>query len=191
MATTAVFAEILIIGLVAITAAAAVVAESLGVNLNFVAQYKDWAVAVTLALGAVARPIGIAIDRISDTVAEWFEKPIVRPNLHITESEMRFRVWRDGPSRTVEFLDYARSRRRVARSICLIAVLMATSAADWQLVDRRVDHRMLLVFVGMLLEFAMAWTWWRIGRMYYPRLELAYRVYVLGEPEGAGEGLGG
>ena len=190
MTTTAIFAEILIVGIVAIAACLGVIASAIGLDLSWLQAYKDWSLGATLGVIALAYPLGIAFDRISDSAFKRVEKPLIRPKLgKLGEEEMRFRVWAAAPDRTISFLDYARSRRRVARSVCLVSFVAVLAALVLGIYLARIDWR--LVLLGVLFASIAGWSWWRIGRMYYPRLLLAYEICVLNQLEGAGEGLGG
>lgn len=188
MSTTAIFAEILIVGLLTVLAVMVAVAASFGLQAGAVSLLKDWAIPGTLGVVAVAYPVGIAVDRIADSLAKAIETKFFPAPLALSEQEMRFRVWEVAPARITDFLDYARSRRRVCRSTALIALPLAlflSVAAVWR------GWFLAAIAVGVFALFiGCSYAWWRIGRMYDSRLELSYRINVLKQEPGAGKGLG-
>jgi hypothetical protein len=196
VSTTAVFAEILLIGFLALGSYGAVAVAAAGLPAEVISRLKDWTALSTLVVTALAYPIGLSLDRISDSLAERVEGRLWSLSLEVDEPEMRFRVWGASPGRVVEFLDYARSRRRVARSTALISgsVALIAIGVAIPLLAMHSDHGWweLVLAGGSVVIFGGAgYAWWRIGVMYYARLQLAYRLDVLELGEGAGKGLRG
>jgi hypothetical protein len=187
MTTTAIFAEILVIGLFAVLAVVSLIFASTGVSVDNILRFRDWVFPATLAIIAVVYPIGIGVDRAADSLLDWLQKAWFTSSLKITEREMLFRIWKKGPVRTISFLDYAQSRRRIARAAGAISVLVAIAALN--LAPWRGWGLLALAGVFLMISVLCGYAWWRIGKMYYSRLELAYRVHVRNLEEGTGNDL--
>lgn len=166
--TTAIFAEILMIGLFTAAGIAVVVGSILSWRLGQLVQLRDWIVPLTLLLVAVAYPLGIAVDRLADTLASQVESRWLAPEHAKKEPEMRFRVWDVASSRAIEFFDYARSRRRITRACCVVA--LATGVIVLALIPRAGHINIPIGLAILALGFSCGWAWWEIGAMYYKRL---------------------
>jgi hypothetical protein len=187
MSTTAIFAELLVVGLLALLGVAVVLAGLFGIPTGTVGLLKDIVIPGALAVLAVAYPVGIGVDRIADSIGKRLDERWFVPSLPIPEEEMRFRVWGKSQARLIDFLDYARSRRRVARATSLLAIPVCLVLFGYCYWGGWTDF---WIACGVLALFALSLNaWWRIGKMYYSRLHLAYRVDILGEPLGTGAAI--
>jgi hypothetical protein len=149
-----------------------------------------------LVVMALAYPTGVSVDRLSDSLADLVEHLSQPSALPVGEPEMRFRVWESAPARVVEFLDYARNRRRVARSAAVVSAVVALTGTTLAVIMSVVLHlsassELLIAAISVAVCGGSTYAWWRIGVMYYARLQLAYRIYVLHLDVGTGRGLGG
>ena len=140
MATTAVFAEILIVGLEVEAWLALAVLTVFGTEWIELDQLKDFATLLTLLVLALAYVLGIIADRLADTLLDRFER--TRPGKRVKKrlskrqrlpqepglATMRMTVMAasDGMTR---FLDYQRSRWRIARATVLNLAMSAPLAA--------------------------------------------------------------
>ncbi len=187
MSTTAIFAELLVIGLLALLGLAVVLASLFGIPPAALGQLKDVVIPGTVGVLAVAYPVGIGVDRIADSIGKRLDERWFAPSLPIPEQEMRFRVWGAGQPRVVDFLDYARSRRTVARATSLLSLPVCLVLFGYSYWGGWPDF---WIACGVLILFGVSLNaWWRIGKMYYSRLHLAYLVDVLKEPPGAGKAV--
>jgi hypothetical protein len=164
MTTTAVFAEMLVAGIEAMVWIALIVlaiAQPCEADIQRLAPLKDWVALITAILLAIAYGLGAVIDRVSDSLFDWRINKWVTTLLannerawKETESEeearkkkahirwLRLQVLARGDDVT-EFMDYTRSRFRVARAttinlalttIAIEAFLMrCTRASPWQI----------------------------------------------------------
>jgi hypothetical protein len=192
MATTELFAEILLVGLLATPWA--VIALSWLRPLPTLPDVGGWAVVLTAVVLALLYALGIVVDRLGDVLFEKWDEGISRSVRHelafpnhetLSRPEVRFRVMAAARESIVEYLDYARSRRRVARGLAFNSVLLAVvGLADL------FRHQFLrsptifvtldpiLVIVGVAAAAFAVFVWRDIGRMYFQRSLLAYRLFV-------------
>jgi hypothetical protein len=148
MATTAVFAEILIIGLQVEAWLVLALLSLFGTEWVDFPGVKDYASLFTVCVLALAYVLGIIVDRLADTLLDRFEK--TEPGRWITTrmrkkstvreqaereqgnkeklSRMRMRVM-DESDGMARFLDYQRSRWRIARATVLNLLLIGVAAA--------------------------------------------------------------
>jgi hypothetical protein len=127
MVTTAVFAEILVIGLQVEAWLGLAVLSAFGTEWIELGEVRDFATLVTFLLLALAYVLGIVADRLADTLIDRFEKTgrgkrikrrmskagkVEKPTKIAT---MRMRVMHESEGMT-RFLDYQRSRWRIARA---------------------------------------------------------------------------
>ena len=185
MATTALFVEIIIAGVQALVwivllagllaghpiTLGAIKAEAVGV--------KEWAALITVLMLAAAYSVGIVIDRLSDSFDRHLHELLEASGLEVPRRPARVNVMRlvvmkesDGISK---FLDYQRTRLRVARITVLNLVLAAPVVLIHMAATRPSDWR--LPFAGLLALLAIAVAVFvneRIRRAYEDRLTDAY-----------------
>lgn len=139
MATTAVFAEILIIGLQVEAWLALVLFTLFGTDWVDLDGVSDYASLVTVVVLALAYVLGIIGDRLADTVLDRFERTKrgrrIKRRLSKDRSPkpakvsvMRMRVMHAGEG-MARFLDYQRSRWRIARATVLNLTFAGVAAA--------------------------------------------------------------
>src|SRR5215210_6955687 len=127
MATTAVVAEILIVGLEAEAWISLAILTVFGTDWIADVAVKDFATLLTVIVLAAAYVLGIVVDRLADTLLHWYEgtsfgkrvKASMSTNGEIAKparvSAMRMRVMHESEGMG-RFLDYQRSRWRIARA---------------------------------------------------------------------------
>jgi hypothetical protein len=187
MTTTAIFAELLVIGLLTESWLALILAAKWGVPP--LDSFKGWEALVTVALLALAYLLGIPTDRIADSITDRWDDTIANRFRHsntngIDREEMRLRLLK-APPPAIQFLDYARSRRRITRAAALDGAIAAIvsgallfgQSKRWP-IHVSADLVIVTLAVSLLVGAGGAFAWWRIGRMYYERLSQAYLIYV-------------
>lgn len=126
MVTTAIFAEIVVAGLQALVWITLTVLAVFGTDWIDPSQIKDWAVLVTLLLLATAYMVGVLIDRLADYLTlkplnvVFAERPVDKP-AEIADMRMALLAQDNG---VVRFLEYQRSKLRVARATLLNLILL-------------------------------------------------------------------
>lgn len=183
MATTAIFAEILIIGFQAIVWLALLSMTILGtprIDLNLL---KGWETLIGLLVLAVAYTLGIVVDRVADSVFDRFDQrlrkdfvPASPPSVH----EMRLQVLAESEG-MAGFLNYARSRVRIARSTAFNLVLIIVTAVLWIVTgpvggSSKTTLLIFVVLVGVGVLSLTVFAWVRITKTYYLRVVQAYRI---------------
>src|SRR6266849_5099321 len=117
MKTTAIFVEILIIGIGACVWLTLLVAFLFGATVFDLDKLKGWEGAATAFATAVAYTLGILLDRASDSLGRLLRKLTKRAKTPRRDfGMMRMRVMLEGGA-VGEFLEYQRSRLRIARLI--------------------------------------------------------------------------
>ncbi len=190
MTTTAIFAEILIIGLQASVWLALFVIWSFRVEVGRIdlSPLKDWSALITVFVVASAYTLGVAIDRLSDGLDGWADKKVREkrlPGSVRNYQKMRLRVM--GLNNGVSaFIEYIRSRIRIARATVLNLVLILISAelliaeqpdllAGTEPWVTAVGYRRT---AGALLVAAVVTSWYKLTGTYYKRIKDAYEFCV-------------
>lgn len=193
MATTAVFAEILIIGLEVEAWLSLLLLTVFGTGWIELGAVQDFASLVTVGVLALAYVLGVVTDRLTDTLLDRCEKTKRGKRLKARFSKygdglkghqiswMRMTVMHrsDGMSR---FLDYQRSRWRIARATVFNLALSGVFAALYLVV--RTEHAVWAVVpvVGVLLLVPVTYfAAVRIQDAWIRALADAYKV-VVGQP---------
>jgi hypothetical protein len=187
MTTTAVFAEMLVAGieaLVWIALVALAIAQPCEADFQRLAPLKDWAALITAVLLALAYGIGIVVDRVSDSLFKTMIGTGKKDKNDKKDKDdkddegrvvrLRLQALARG-DKVTDFIEYIRSRIRVARSTTVnlalttvameVFLLRCTRAAPWQ-----VSAAVLLM--GSL-TFLAAFAAVRIGKAYDKWLRLA------------------
>jgi hypothetical protein len=179
MTTTAIFAEILVVGLQAMVWLALLclfVADLNGFQVRGIAARlngaKEWAPLITIFVLGFAYTCGIIVDRLADSIQSSIEKKFstkTKPDESIPEK--RLRVMKKAPEIT-KLLEYIRSRRRIARSTSLNLLLTTVAAA---LLARHLGGLWILTIVGtgLALVIVSIFVSRRIARTYDERLSQA------------------
>jgi hypothetical protein len=169
MTTTAIFVELLIIG---IQAAVWVILLCAAVGVRLPASFdlstaSEWEVLVTAVAATACYSLGILIDRLAD-LASLLAKPskfllrirffsnlrssLATTRLEGTPFELAFRE-----GRVLEFFSYYRSRIRLVRALTLNAFLATLSALLYGLLSYR-SGRELVIFLGGVIVVGGAIT---------------------------------
>ena len=185
MTTTAIFAEILIIGLEATTWLCVLVAAIFGTRWIPWAKLENWETPISLFVLAFAYALGIIVDRVADSLFDPLDRRLRTGRDDKSPlppvPEMRLCVLAEGEGMAT-FLDYVRSRVRVARSTAFNLFLLTLSVI---ILLRRMDPpgaaspgRLIVwvAVVGVGLAVAAVYAWARITKTYYWRLGEAYRI---------------
>jgi hypothetical protein len=147
MSTTALFAEILVVGLEASAWISLAVLAVTGTGwLDRLTGLQDWAVLLTLIVVAAAYAIGVLIDGVADRAVEFTRKGMGKTHgegrsgrQRDSEAWMaaRMTVMNQGGDALVAFLAYHRSRLRVVRGTAINMTLFCPALAaflvrgDW------------------------------------------------------------
>lgn len=187
MTTTAIFAELLVIGLLTVSWLGLIMSATLGIPP--LGPLKGWEALATVAILALAYLLGIPTDRVADSITDGLDHAIANRSSRtetagIGPEEMRLRLMA-APAPAIQFLDYARSRRRIARAAALDGVITAVvslvllvgQSRGWPLHMSATVLVVALAF-SLFVGAAAAFAWWRIGKMYFERLSQAYLIYV-------------
>ncbi len=168
MATTAIVAEILIVGLEAATWVSLLVLAIFGTGWIHLGALAHWEGLATIVVLAAAYVLGILVDRAADTAhglleRRWPGPPVDKP---AGISRMRMTVLSEGGAMST-FVDYQRSRLRIARATVLnlfvaLPVLVVFLAV-------RTDLGWLTAVVAGLLALSVA-----LAELAYRLIEFAY-----------------
>jgi hypothetical protein len=121
MATTALVTEILIVGLEAETWVIMLVLAAFGTEWIDLDAVDGWEALVTVLVLAGAYVLGIVVDRVADSTFGWLRGPD-RPGF----ARKRLEVLHTSPG-MAPFLEYQRSRLRVARGTLFNMIAAAVS----------------------------------------------------------------
>ena len=182
MKTTAIFAELLIVGLQAIVwliFAGLVFFEVSAFDAALFDELKSWAALITIFVLSFSYVIGIIIDRVADSLFNHVDRRL--RNKYLIKSKQPVAVMRlyimsknEGVS---DFLDYVRSRLRLARSTVLNVILIIFFVALWYFTSSKFESNSIIVFLflsGIPLLVLTIFTWFRISKTYYKRLTQAF-----------------
>ena len=189
LATTAVFAEILIVGLEVEAWLVLALLSVFGTDWIELAEVKDFATLLTVIVLALAYVLGIIVDRLADTLLDYFEdtslgesvKGALSKNPRLPKqpslATMRMTVMHasDGMTR---FLDYQRSRWRIARATVLNLAIAGPVAALYLAVGTNVHRAWELVPLACALVLIPT-TYFagvRIQDAWVARLVDAYKI---------------
>lgn len=180
MTTTAVFAEILVVGLQATVWLALLclwIADVNGIPVGRVAAkagaLKEWATLITTFVLGFAYTLGIIVDRLADSIQSSIEKALsTKREPDKSVPPRRLRVMKDSPEIT-KLLEYFRTRMRIARSTSLNLLLTTLAAV---LIARHAGCYWILMIVGTGLALVVVATFVsrRIAKTYDERLGEAY-----------------
>ncbi|MCH7825205.1 MAG: hypothetical protein IH849_10420 [Acidobacteria bacterium] len=197
MATTAIFAEILVIGIWCLTWIALAIASLTDPDLGSEVFLKEHAAVIGVVVLAYAYSAGIVVDRIADslwrtgigflkTLRRLSKAKPVSSNTKKAKSRsagekvrtMR-NVVRHQSEGLTSFLDYVRSRLRIARSLSFNAPLAGYFAYQWHAsthVDAYKDPLLTVTYVLAGLAVASWYATFQIGRAYDRNLANAYKT---------------
>jgi len=169
MTTTAVVAEILVAGAEALIW---VVLIALSIiqprNFSWLGRLKDWTTPLTPVVVAVAYALGIIVDRVADSLFKYLFGGTSDP------ADLRLQVLARG-DKVTDFLEYIRSRIRVARVTTLNLAVIMVALPIFLKVNTVATCCQIAAAVLALggLTIASVYTTRRIGRTYDTRLAQA------------------
>ncbi len=187
MTSTAIFAEILVVGLQAtvwLALLCLLIADQNGVHVGAITArlsgLKEWAALITTFVIGFAYTLGIIVDRIADSLWSWINGVLIskaddsnkKPGPSVAKKRLEVMSKDDG---LTKFLEYIRSRMRIARSTSLNLVLATVAAA---LLARHSGSLWVLTIIGSgsVLVIISAYVSRRIGKTYDKRLNQAYKL---------------
>ena len=189
LATTAVFAEILIIGLQVEAWVTLALVSVFGTDWIDLGGVKDFTALVTVGVLSLAYVLGIVADRLADTVLDRLErtKPGKRIKRRLSKSRkvekpakiatMRMKVMHESDGMT-RFLDYQRSRWRITRATVINLAVAAPLAALYLAVGTDESRLWALapLLCALVLVPAVYLAAVRIQDAWVERLVDAYRI---------------
>lgn len=169
MVTTAVFAEIIVAGLQAAAWITLVVLAVFGFGWADPAAIAGWSALVTLLVLAVAYMLGVMIDRLADNLVMRLDRhrppvPVDKP-APVEDMRMATLAKDDGVAR---FLDYQRSRMRIARVTLLNLLLLVPALVAFLTLRTRAEIHEVAIVVLVILAAA------ELARRVYRNIECAY-----------------
>jgi hypothetical protein len=182
MKTTAIFAELLIVGLQAIVwliFAGLVFFEVSTIDTALFDTLKSWAALITIFVLSLSYVIGVIIDRVADSLFNQVdkklrEKYLIKSNQSVADMRLYIMSKNEG---ITDFLDYVRSRLRLARSTVLNVILIMFFVALWYFTSSKFESNSIIIFLlsfGIPLLTLTIFTWFRISKTYYKRLVQAF-----------------
>jgi hypothetical protein len=188
MKTTALFAEVLVVGLVGLVWLVLLLMILPGLNVNVGELLKLLSKHSFLSgvlLTALAYCFGVMIDRIADIIFDDWDHRRIRKK-HFDVKEVKFTVARmkilHRGGDDVDFLHYQRSRIRIARASVLNFILIALTASIL-LFEKSAQGASMVLLLGFVLTLATLYSWHSISRAYYRRLGDAYRLSLIEDEE--------
>ena len=182
MTTTAVFAEIIVIGLQAEAWIAVLVLTIFGAEWVDLEAVAPWSALITVLALAASYVLGILVDRLADSTLKGIAKRIkargsaeqVKPPVGFKRK--RFTVLMQGTEGVIKFLEYQRSRQRVARGTIVnlaFAIPAVLAFMHWR-ADASPSWLVGVAAVGLVLLAASVYANERILEAYERNLDMAY-----------------
>jgi hypothetical protein len=195
MSTTALFVELLIVGLQSMVWIITAIGAFWGFNWltddSLVKSSSIIALGLVVLL-AVSYSVGIAVDRIADDLLtcpnNWIKKNVARARAkkkiekgqNVEEwSVKHYYVLHKSPGMG-HVTEYIRSRMRILRGL-VINIPLTTVAACLGLTRQyngtdKVSYLALIIVIGVILTSAVAWGWYRTSMIWYKRIGQAYDI---------------
>jgi hypothetical protein len=178
MSTTAIVVELLVVGLQALAWVIVLVLAFTGVPAEptkRLAELKDWAPLLSAAGIAAAYTLGILVDRLSDGAFKSIDhkiqlEEIPHPDFH--DAKARLEVMHESPGMT-SFLEYIRSRVRIARSTTMNAFIGTLVTAGFFVSRGDYGAVLLTLVIGAAATAGAHRVWKSIMHTYYRRLSNA------------------
>jgi 8-oxo-dGTP pyrophosphatase MutT (NUDIX family) len=179
MTTTAVFAEIIVVGLQAEIWLATLVLAVFGADWVDLGAVDEWATLLTVLVLAAAYALGIIVDRLADTLVPIRKRAPNGDRFRRMRLEVLHKSGGDG---VAKFLDYQRSRMRVARGTILNTAfsIPAVVAFLWAETDAAPGWIVGTVVVGVLVLGIALNANERISQAHDKNLEAAYELLTMG-----------
>lgn len=184
MATTVIFAEILIVGLQALIWIALFLFGIFGLDAKSFssANLAQWVQLIIVFVLAFAYTIGIFIDRAADSFFSRFDKQTRQKYLGDSfPSVPKMRLYIMSKNATVnKYIDYIRSRSRIARSTAfnLVLILTAFVYIYFNRPSLNINPVQFISIDIVLIIFIILaiFSWQRISKTYYKRLKKGYEI---------------
>ena len=184
MKTTSVVIEILIIGLQTIMWLALIVLSVFG--YRWVRIDSGLLLALTLFVTAISYTLGVLFDNLWNRLSKIIDEPIrlkffsVSEEAHSTRINVLF-----NNKNAVEFMEYIRSRMRIARAsfynfflITICALIFITTQLQWVAAELRIKLITFVIISGVLLTVLALSTYRKIVHTYYKQISIIYKELV-------------
>jgi len=165
MSVSILFAELIIIGLQTLIWIILIASLQLNSHLNAILFKCLGLTSFSLIIIAACYTLGVICDRLADSVfSKWNErlKNSIIPNPDPNIGTMRFLVGKDDPNLNV-YLEYTRSRMRIARSSALNIPLIMVSLILYLIIKLHycAFHPMIYttLIIGVGLSYFSVYTW--------------------------------
>jgi hypothetical protein len=175
MSTTALFVELLVIGLGVTIWLALLIAAVFGYTFsNFASNVSIFALA---PIFGIAYLLGIIIDRIAYELFSGLENRIrnriivVSGSSPTTQAQERFILTNSELLR--DQIIYNRSRLRICRSWVINFILIAFSSAIWSYVTK-LYNAFILSLLGVIFALVTFWVWRKLSEDYYYNIKASY-----------------
>jgi amino acid permease len=178
MSTTSLFVEILVVGIQTLVWLVLLIHAQWDLKpfLDMLKEYKEYAALITTLLLALAYVLGIFIDRIADSLCRWlrYSSDQLLPE---SVGKIRLRIMKESEG-MAKFLDYQRSRLRIARATVFNMFVVIVLISIWMFWHRSADPGLMIsVIGGGVVTFAIAVAAMRsIDKAQMDRLIDAYRI---------------
>jgi 8-oxo-dGTP pyrophosphatase MutT (NUDIX family) len=150
MSTTAIFAEIIVVGLQTAAWIALLVLAIFGAGWIDLNEVENWVAVVTLLVFAGAYMLGVLTDRAADSFALWLSRSFPRRREYDKPAgldQMRLHLLREDNAAS-KFVDYQRSRMRIARATGFNLLILAPVLAAF--LTQRTDAAWGVVTVAVV-----------------------------------------
>lgn len=194
MTTTAVFAEIIVVGLEAEAWLALLILAIFGADWVDIGALDEWTALVTILVLAVAYVLGIIVDRVADTVVSPLGK---RPASARTpasgkngrdddaggtgfQDKRLLILYKSGGDGMAKFLDYQRSRMRVARGTVLNTAIAIPAVVAFLTAETDASFGWIVgaALTGVFVLAVAFHVNGRINHAYQKNLEAAYSIVL-------------
>lgn len=151
MSTTSLFVEILIVGLEALIWLGLLVNTGWDLSLcvEILKGWKEYSALITTLLLALAYVLGIFVDRVADSFYKIFRYSSKEP-LAVPVGKMRLRIMKDSEG-MAKFLDYQRSRLRIARATVFNLFVTILVGSIWIVREYQKTESIEVVLVWILM----------------------------------------
>lgn len=192
MSLTAVFAELLIVGVQGTVWLFLFILVLFGyewLDDDLLEALADFPELLFVVYFALAYTLGITIDRIADSTLSFYDKTFRQnylPGNLPTVPRMRLYLMEKSPTAHT-YIDYIRSRMRIARSTMfnLVIIFLAFNLLTVVRLADVIDFNTYISISFSLLFFigTSFIVWRRIARTYYKRLKRGFKIIKRYDPE--------
>jgi hypothetical protein len=185
MSTTAIVAEILIIGFQTSIWFSMMIITIFGYEWIDLSKVKGWETFIVLIAVGIFYTLGVIIDRLTDSLFHPWDLLLRKKYMRgtdITLAKMRLSIMSKNEKIT-NFLEYLRSRIRIARSsgvnfflitlVLSIFILIRYTGSEG---GAKLEYMLFIGTVGVFLVFFSILAWTRITKTYYKRISQGYEI---------------